>query len=587
MPKMFAMMFSTTIKKVSGSQLLVKCISMILVVSILTLSVPAVPQLIPETIQGWRHTLVTINTGSWYEVIIQKIKNSFIPSEDAPFQETQEFRDSEVARIETNFPSTVATGTQIHLEAVPYDGNDVPVSGVRLNWDVENPNGDLKSNVEGLAVMDSIGEYKITVKGANAQKTSAILVTEFAESLTPTQSEKTKGQKQNNLLLPFEEWDPENIEYAQEPRNGRGDTPGRPKENSNFNILAPILSIAGRAGWDLNLNLSYNSRVWTKMGQDISYDMDKDSPAPGWSLGLGKIINLIDGGIVQVDGNGSKRFFAGNIKTTIYDKLFEGQSTDGSFIKAKAWASSGNGGFSYCAWSTGAALKYPNGTSIRYRGWADPKQYSDCSGQQLTLVPYEIVDKFGNYISITYHQLENNTITPTPGKFIDYIKDTLGRVFKFNYTQTNGRYYLTSITGPGLRDQNGVISERTFARFNYKDHTLAYNFAGLTPKVRDNNNSIKVLSSVYYPATNTGYWFGETDSYSPYGMIRKVEEQKGMGFDAQTGNITPGQVARRRVYEYPENIATPIPDVPEYTTVTETWDGMADPSVPAITQYVV
>ncbi|MET0753571.1 MAG: hypothetical protein ABWZ66_09365, partial [Pyrinomonadaceae bacterium] len=96
------------------------------------------------------------------------------------------------------------------------------------------------------------------------------------------------------------------------------------------------------------------------------------------------------------------------------------------------------------------------------------------------------------------------------------------------------------------------------------------------------------------PGTNTGYWFGADSSasdygtfYSPYGMIRKVEEQKGMGFDSTTGKITAGQVTRRRVYAYPENTINPISDIPEYSTVTETWEGMPDPNDPAVTTYNV
>ena len=41
-----------------------------------------------------------------------------------------------------------------------------------------------------------------------------------------------------------------------------------------------------------------------------------------------------------------------------------------------------------------------------------------------------------------------------------------------------------------------------------------------------------VVQAIYYPGTGSGYWFGDTDSYSGYGMIAKVVEQRGtIGLD--------------------------------------------------------
>ena len=55
-----------------------------------------------------------------------------------------------------------------------------------------------------------------------------------------------------------------------------------------------------------------------------------------------------------------------------------------------------------------------------------------------------------------------------------------------------------------------------------------------------------VIDAIYYPGTNTGYWFGDSDSYSTYGMLAKVSERRNMTFpplrSTDQGTIT----SRRR-----------------------------------------
>jgi hypothetical protein len=54
----------------------------------------------------------------------------------------------------------------------------------------------------------------------------------------------------------------------------------------NLNWTLPLVSLPGRAGMDLSLSLSYNSLVWTKTGNHISFDDDHGFPAPGFRLGF-------------------------------------------------------------------------------------------------------------------------------------------------------------------------------------------------------------------------------------------------------------------------------------------------------------
>ena len=75
--------------------------------------------------------------------------------------------------------------------------------------------------------------------------------------------------------------------------------------SGNFQIAAPVLGLPGR-GIDISLGLAYNSRLWNKAVSQISSMInDRGWPAPGWSLGFGKILGMgvFNGGmIVEADG---------------------------------------------------------------------------------------------------------------------------------------------------------------------------------------------------------------------------------------------------------------------------------------------
>jgi hypothetical protein len=175
--------------------------------------------------------------------------------------------------------------------------------------------------------------------------------------------------------------------------------------------------------------------------------MDRDGIAPGWNLGFGKIINMVEGGIVQVDGDGSRRYFSG-VKTIAPDKVtFKGETTDGTFIKSLTETSGFNlPGYGICYHSPTTYLKYPNGVTVKYTRWSDPGT-NGCflPGTPITMAPTEIRDKDGNRIKIVYYQ-EEEVNQPGKGSWINYIYDTLGRTYTFNYEYFNGRNYLTSIT---------------------------------------------------------------------------------------------------------------------------------------------
>jgi RHS repeat-associated protein len=348
--------------------------------------------------------------------------------------------------------------------------------------------------------------------------------------------------------------------------------------SGNFQLTVPLLHLPGRQ-LDLALDLTYNSRLWHKASdedgyQTVTYDIDVGWPAPGWSIGFGKLV-MVAGLTMVVDDDGTRHPSA-----VVDRKPYPGPSGKGLIVNAVT-----TDGTMLDYWYTQkpnfalewAGVRYPNGTDVTF---AVPGRTVISSTTGLViggeLYPTRINDANGNYISITYR---NNT-----GPELESVTDTLGRVVSFHYNSTN---LLTAITGPGFDG-----STRTLMRLNYKPFAIGallskHGFAKtLLPTSSLENEWL--ITAIYEPSTATGYWFGDGDSISDYGMIAKVSEQREMGFsgDAVTeqGTITPGLMTRQRVYNYPLRAAY-LQDAPAYTTMTENWEAMD--SAPTVTSYTV
>lgn len=138
----------------------------------------------------------------------------------------------------------------------------------------------------------------------------------------------------------------------------------------------------------------------------------------------------------------------------------------------------------------------------------------------------------------------------------------------------------------------GSSKPRVAVTIQYKELPLSYSFAGgISTVVRD--STPHVIEAIYYNDTNTGYWFGDADSYSTYGMITKVVEQRGMS-TGSGGVVVPGQVTKQADYNYPLTTTNAsgrtnglaLTDAPTYETLSESWAG-ADVAGPAITTYKI
>ncbi len=608
-------------------------LSWLLLLSLLGSSTPAAPQTIvgvgkelPVSLVFWFHS------SGWAARLRRVVQGQSAPASKP--QETQADRDARVTRVQI-YPGdlTVQLSRRVRFVAVAYDNGGNAVGGVQTKWSAEDLThgqaawisqaGDFEPTVPGIFLLTAeaagkSAQARITVPNLPAQpdaKPLSIKQVSNRDWTPPTASAgKQSGNERQSAALskgsletpkvparasaaswldrrleagyrppdarafrwnhasvrPRDDkvaarpvaptpvmpiiidggWNDSNFRSSSDPCNRRGNPPGAPLDSGagtgNFQTVAPVISLPGR-GINIALALAGNSRVWNKSGTQINYDIDRDWPAPGFSLGFGKILSMGTNGAMLVDADGTRHSYTGSV--TLYtdgSTSFILHTTDGTLIDYNGRTDS-NGSVTF------AQAKLANGTVISYGQPGPGAGY-----------PTTITDPNGNYISITY-------VTST-GPQIQTVTDTVGRVITFYYDANN---LLTAITGPGL-----TTGTRTLVRLHYRQLSLNYSFSGLTPVVR---NSIPwVIDAIYYPSTNTGYWFGDADSYSSYGMLAKVVEERGLGFSAASlndqGTVTQGQVTRKEVYNYPLYVgdtsgtqSSGLTDAPTYTSLTETW----------------
>jgi hypothetical protein len=245
----------------------------------------------------------------------------------------------------------------------------------------------------------------------------------------------------------------------------------------NFNWSLPLVGLKGRAGLDLGLTLSYNSLVWTKSGNSISFDDDRGFPAPGFRLGFPVIQSAFsdEAGksafmLITPDGSHTELRQVGT------SDLYE--ATDSSYL----------------TWDIGTlTLRATDGTKLSY----------SLEGSDYKCI--QIEDSNGNYRTINY----------TAAGQIDTIVDTLSRNLKFNYT--NG--YLTSITQDWKVDGQTQPVPHPWARFDYgtSDLPIQTDFPGLTVLGPQNGTNLKVLKQVKL-ADESHFDF----DYTLWGQVWKV-----------------------------------------------------------------
>ena len=168
------------------------------------------------------------------------------------------------------------------------------------------------------------------------------------------------------------------------------------------------------------------------------------------------------------------------------------------------------------------------------------------------------MDRNGNFISMQY-------VSPASPALMS-VTDTVGRTFAFHYDTSNR---LIAITGPGV---TGTSHE--YVRLHYKNFSSFVTFGTHRPFERKQLN-VNMIDAIYFSATQQGLWFGDSQSFNPFGMLQVVKWQKEMGITGESlasqGTVLQGDTVRTRSYAFPR--VTVSEDVPVYKSMTESWVG--------------
>ena len=573
-----------------------RMVCILIAITLLCNSTPAAAQTIVAVSNQWQVSFTFWLHASGSLARLKRLRAGELWS-STPRQASQSERNARVRRIRISPGEVTARiGEVVRFSAVAYAENGDTIGGLQFQWRASGENKD-------AAVISAAGEFSavahgrfnvsVTGAGRTAETVVTVLESEPVVKATPndvkhfstrnapppdrqqTTARPNKRSNQKGVMqktsfnhtevsaatsapatLPQGAdqygWNLVNYMTADDPGSQVGDPPGTPVDggagNGNFQITAPVLSLPGR-GINISLNLSYNAHLWHKAGGNITYDIDRGWPAPGWSFGFGKMADIGDGGTILIEADGTRHGFNGTATGPIPNSSFSGRTNDGTFIDYSCVRQNGVIIFG------GATL--PNGTQVHYGAAGDGAIY-----------PTHIIDPNGNYVNVTYR---NNS-----GPQIDTITDTLGRVINFHYNSNN---LLTAVTAP--RVNSGT---HTIIRLHYQQQLVNPSFS-VTPLVRAPATRW-LLDAIYYPATSTGYWFNDSDSFlASYGMVAKVVEHRGMVHSSSgltdMGTVTAGTMTNQAVYHW----QTSTTDAPTYDTLTETWEHSDSGS--AVTSYVL
>jgi len=292
--------------------------------------------------------------------------------------------------------------------------------------------------------------------------------------------------------------------------------------SGNVNFGIPILSLPGRAGLNLGLSLSYNSRVWSKVNSTVAYDTDRGFPAPGFRLGFP---------VVQ------PRFYNSSTGTASYLLITPvGHHVELRRVGSSNVYESADATYTQLTDNTSSLLvRTTDGTQMTY---------SSSNGQWICT---QIKDRNGNYLTINYNSAGN----------ISTVVDTLERTITFNY---DSNAHLQTITQSWTVGGSSVT--HTWATFTHDNITIDTNFSGVYMVWPQDNASMSVLTEVAF-ADGSHIEF----EYNAFGQVNKVK--------GYASNDTL-QSQTRYVYD------TPSADVPRVTdryTWARYWNGDTDGTV--------
>jgi RHS repeat-associated protein len=355
--------------------------------------------------------------------------------------------------------------------------------------------------------------------------------------------------------------------------------------SDNYQFDVPVATVGGR-GASANIGMTFNSRVWNLDNGKLTFNYVGAFPAPGWSMGYGKIIRNYNntgtgdrsgvgsgnspGDYLLLAGDGTRIRLAARYESAIGRWLNE--SDDGSFLRFDPRS---------------GEVRSPDGGRMIY---------SNING---ALLPSAIINNNGGAITMTYRDYCEGTCVQVfrHRTALSAVRDTLGRYVTFHYygdidypaNAANGQPAgeLAAIKIPNM---NGAQQE--VIKVEYQPITLKYNFGGLAVDAPASNTPIQVVRRIYYPQTGRGFLFLD---YSSYGMPRKISKR--MGMTGSGGVITNGTEMAYTTYNYTtidpsdpygRNQIGSLNDSPQFTLREEWWLGKTDANgtpTTAPTQY--
>jgi len=263
----------------------------------------------------------------------------------------------------------------------------------------------------------------------------------------------------------------------------------------SYDYSINLVSLSGRNNTNLNLSLTYNSRIWSRSADGLILNSDIDNPSLGFR---GVDFGFLQWSVANSDwivtaANGSKNELMPVSGTNLY------QSQDSTYLQF-------NGATN--------VLTYRDGTQVFYEQFG-PGPFSATS----PLRPTKIENTNGNFISITYTNAINlsvNAITDTLGRVVNYAYDSSGRLtsitqgartitFAWNTAYVlNYNFSLPVIASPATGSVQSVLSSVTFA-----DHTsvnFLYGDWGMVNRIerRSSNGTLRAFVSYDFPSASAG-----------------------------------------------------------------------------------
>ena len=230
-------------------------------------------------------------------------------------------------------------------------------------------------------------------------------------------------------------------------------------ESFNYELSIPVVASLGNRELNIPLALYYNSQIYSMTGPTtLQYDPNQSWPAPGFSMGFGRIDTTLSGDqqtayYTLVEASGTRHYLgSGPASVTGGPPPYPTYTTnDGTYI-------------SYVGDAVhGGELYYPSG--VKY----------DINLVNNRLLVTQITSCNGNFVPVAYMQNiydgNGNPIPPVYSPFaLSYVVDTLGRQIKL---------WLRHIQRPGSSDFGDRPGWRRHARLSAEEHHHQFLFEHL------------------------------------------------------------------------------------------------------------